>query len=217
MWLKMNRQVICVCAGGLFAFLLVQVAQAFPSRGGNCAYCHESEEGTLDIQGYNLIEMVDGEDTEVFTVAPGGSTKFTIEAVAKGDARYGIILNRLDLLNEEVQYTPRLYTPDPDWSSVRGDHEYLYWYGRYYSTGLTEDLQTYEFDLTIDSAVKPGLYTLLAVMAGGHPSIDTGWTTEKTFALRVVPEPASLVLLAAGVLAVGSWRRRATRRPQAVA
>lgn len=214
--LRMNCHILYACAGGLFAFLLVETAQAYPSRGGNCAYCHASQEGLLNIQGADLTEVVEDEEIQVFTVAPGGSTTFTLEAAEKGVGEYGIILNRLDLLNEDVHNTPQLYTPDADWSSVRGDHEYLYWYGRYYSTGLTEDLQTHEFDLTIDSTVKPGLYTLLAMMAGGYPSADQGWTTESTFGLRVVPEPASMVLLAVGILACGGLRRRAARRTQPV-
>ena len=204
-------QVAIGLAGLLWIVGTTHLAQAYPSRGGNCAYCHTEEEGVLEISGDYLTEMVEGMEMKTFTATPGGSTQFTLTAEEKGIGRYGIILNRLDLLNEEVQYTPQLYIPDADWSSSRNDHEYLYWYGRYYSTGLTEELLSYDFDLILDPAVKPGFYTLEAQLAGGYPSGDLGWTTVQRFGLRVVPEPVTLMLLVTGLAALGMARRQFRR------
>lgn len=190
---------------GLAAVLTVavatQVAQAFPSRGGNCSYCHVAAQGELTVTGNQTEETVGTSTYKTFVVEPGGNTQFTLTAVSKGEGRYGIILNRLDLLNETVQYSPRLYTPDPTWSSSRpnGD-QYLGANGRYYSSAVTDVLNTYTFNLGVGPSVKPGFYTIQARMAGGNPDADprTDWNVLNTFGLRVVPEPASAALLMLG-------------------
>lgn len=193
-------------AAGLAVIFATQVAQAFPSRGGNCSYCHVAAEGELAISGNQTEETVGANTYKTFVVEPGGSTQFTITAVSKGEGRYAIVLNRLDLLNETVQYSPRLYTPDPTWSSSRttsaGTTHYLGNQGRYYSTATTTDLKTYLFNLTLDPAVKLGFYTLEARMGGGNPDADprTDWNVLNTFGLRVIPEPATAGLLMLGLV-----------------
>lgn len=189
---------------GLAVILATQVAQAFPSRGGNCSYCHAAAAGELAVSGNQTEETVGADTLKTFVVEPGGSTKFTITAVSKGEGRYAIILNRLDLLNEQVQYTPQLYTPDPTWSSSRttsaGTTYYLGNQGRYFTTSTTSDLQTYMFALGLDPTVKLGFYTLELRMAGGNPEGDpaTGWNSRYVFGLRVIPEPATAALLMLG-------------------
>jgi hypothetical protein len=189
----------------LAAALVTQVAQAFPSRGGNCSYCHTAAAGQLDVTGNQTEETVTSGSTtttyKTFVVEPGGTTQFTLTAVSKGDGRYAIILNRLDLLNETVQYSPRLYTPDATWSSSRSNgDQYLGGQGRYYSTAVTDVLNTYLFNLGVGPLVKPGFYTIQARMAGGNPDADprTDWNVLNTFGLRVIPEPASAALLMLG-------------------
>ncbi len=188
-------------AAGLAVILATQVAQGFPSRAGNCSYCHTAAQGELSITGNQTEETVGSDTLKTFVVEPGGSTKFTLTAVSKGDGRYAIILNRLDLLNETVQYSPRLYTPDATWSSSRPTGEqYLGNQGRYYSTAVTDVLNTYMFNLGVGPLVKPGFYTIQARMAGGNPDADpaTGWNVLSTFGLRVIPEPATASLLMLG-------------------
>ncbi len=192
---------------GLAALLAVglatQVAQAFPSRAGNCSYCHAAAAGQLDITGNQTEETVGTNTYKTFVVEPGGSTQFAITAVTIGveGGEYAIVLNRLDLLNETIQYSPKLYTSDPDWlsASTRTGALYLGGQGRYYATptSTTAPPQTYVFDLILSSLVKPGFYTIEARMAGGNPETD-GWQVLKTFGLRVIPEPASAALLMLG-------------------
>jgi len=198
-------------AAGLWIVIGAQVVQAFPSRAGNCSYCHATTKGVLDITGFDHLETVAGTELKTFTLSPGGTTQFMLTALEKGDDRYAIILNRLDLLNEQVQYTPRLYMPDPDWSSNRGDSQYLSSNGRYYATAVSDLLQTYPFDLGVGPLVMPGFYTLEARMAGGIPDI-TGWNTITRFGLRVVPEPGATPLLLIG-LAFLLTAPRARRQP----
>lgn len=189
-------------AAGFAVIFATQAAQAFPSRAGNCSYCHTAAEGELAISGNQTEETVGSDTLKTFVVEPGGSTKFTITAVSKGEGRYAIILNRLDLLNEQVQYTPQLYTPDPTWSSSRQGAQYLGGQGRYFSTSTTTDLATYMFNLALDPAVKLGFYTLELRMAGGAAlqDPDTGWNTRSVFGLRVIPEPATAGLLMLGLV-----------------
>lgn len=189
-------------AAGLAVILATQVAQAFPSRAGNCSYCHAAAAGELSITGNQTEETVGTNTYKTFVVEPGGATQFTITAVSTGPgSEFAIILNRLDLLNETIQYSPKLYTSDPDWlsASPRSGSLYLGGQGRYYAipTSTATPPQTYQFDLGLSPLVKPGFYTIEARMAGGIPDTD-GWNVLSTFGLRVIPEPATASLLILG-------------------
>lgn len=142
---------------------------------------------------------------KIFEAAPGGSTQFTFNVSDKEDGRYAVILDRLDTLNPGV-YEPRLYTPDPNWSTASGrdpDHRYLFWYGQYYASDLTEDLGSHTFDLALSPNVTPGDYLLETTLAGGFPSADMGWSNTQNFVLRVIPEPNAIVLVFVGAVLVG--------------
>lgn len=195
----LGRVAVALAAAFLVA-ATTQIAQAFPSRGGNCSYCHSLQEGELEISQNDTVETVGTAELKTFVVEPGGGTQFKLTAVSKGAGRYNIVINRLDLLNEQVQYTPRLYTPDPDWSSSRQGNQYLGGQGRYYAASTTDVLQMYLFDLTLSPMVKLGFYTVEARMAGGNPEADpeTGWNVLATFGLRVIPEPATASMLMLG-------------------
>ncbi len=127
---------------------------------------------------------------------------------------YTIILNRLDLLNEAIQYTPRLYTPDSTWRSqnTSGSTQYLGGQGRYYTKSASGS-NTYLFNLALDPTVKKGFYTTQLRSAGGEPGEDVpvDWNATYTFGLRVgalaaVPEPATAGLLMLGVVPLFSRR-----------
>lgn len=202
--LTVGRVAVALLAAFLVA-ATTQLAQAFPSRGGNCSYCHVAQQGELEISQNDTVETVGTAELKTFVVEPGGSTQFKLTALSKGEGRYNIIINRLDLLNEQVQYTPRLYTPDPDWSSSRPGNpptQYLGGQGRYYAAGTTDVLQMYLFDLALSPLVKTGFYTIDARMAGGNPDADprTDWNVLATFGLRVIPEPATASLLMLGLV-----------------
>lgn len=187
-------------AAGLAAVLATQVAQATPSRAGNCSYCHTIAAGSLDVTGNQTEETVGATTFKTYVVDPGGSTQFSIVSTAGLTSTYTIILNRLDLLNEAVQYTPRLYTPDATWSyQSRSGSQYLGGQGRYYTKSASGD-GSYLFSLALDPTVKPGFYTIQLRSAGGEPEGDTpdGWNAQYTFGLRVVPEPATVGLLMLG-------------------
>lgn len=201
-------------AAGLAAILATQVAQATPSRAGNCSYCHTTLAGTLDVTGNQTEETVGTTTYKTYVVDPGGSTQFSIVSTAGLTTSYTIILNRLDLLNEAVQYTPRLYTPDATWrsSNTSGTSQYLGNQGRYY-TKSASGANTYLFNLTLDPSVKPGFYTIQLRSAGGEPEGDTpnGWNAQYVFGLRVgalpaVPEPATAGLLMLGFVPLFSRR-----------
>ncbi len=196
-------------AAGLAVILATQVAQATPSRAGNCSYCHTISAGTLDVTGNQTEETVTSGSTsttyKTYVVEPGGTTQFSIVATAGLTSSFTIILNRLDLLNETIQYSPRLYTPDSTWRSANtsGTSQYLSNQGRYYTKSATGD-GTYLFNLTLDPTVKTGFYTIQLRSAAGNPDADpaTGWNATYTFGLRVgsvpIPEPATAGLLMLG-------------------
>jgi hypothetical protein len=189
-------------AAGLAVVLATQVAQATPSRAGNCSYCHTIAAGTLDVTGNQTEETVGPTTYKTYVVEPGGSTQFSIVATAGLTDSFSLILNRLDLLNETIQYSPRLYTPDSTWSfQSRSGSQYLGGQGRYYvKSGVAAG--TYLFSLALDPAVKLGFYTIQLRSAGGVPEGDTpdGWNATYTFGLRVgsIPEPATAGLLMLG-------------------
>jgi len=199
-------------AAGLAAILATQVAQATPSRAGNCSYCHTATAGTLDVIGNQTEETVTSGSTtntyKTYVVEPGGTTQFSIVATAGLTESFSLILNRLDLLNETVQYSPRLYTPDSTWSSAsRSGSQYLGGQGRYYGkSGIGAG--TYLFNLALDPAVKLGFYTIQLRSAGGEPEGETpdGWNATYTFGLRVIPEPATAGLLMLGFVTLFSRR-----------
>lgn len=197
-------------AAGLAAIFATQVAQATPSRAGNCSYCHTTTAGTLDVTGNQTEETVGTTTYKTYVVEPGGTTQFSIVATAGLTSSYTIILNRLDLLNEAIQYTPRLYTPDATWRSANtsGTSQYLGNQGRYYTKSATAAVTSYLFNLALDPTVKTGFYTIQLRSAGGEPEGDTpnGWNATYTFGLRVgtvpgsVPEPATAGLLMLGIV-----------------
>ena len=203
---------LAVC---LLTIAMSDVAQAYPSRTGNCGVCHSRTDppvGDADLD----IQEADGTSTNLFEVLAGDSTEFVFEITDLPlvdppptdpedpiHRRFYLVLDQLDHLNvgvggsaEDLPYSPMLYTaPDADegtWHNHRGDHQYISSNGSYYTIS-DRALVSIPFRLTLDPVVSPGDYELKATLVGGRPHAGEGWHVVENFTLRVVsPSEASL-------------------------
>ena len=173
----------------LLACLLVvavsNVADAYPSFGGNCTGCHATGDGNMNITPDPIDIAIDSNGVITFAITSLPSDRNVI-ALAGAD------LDDLDL-------DATINTPD-NWTLTNGN---------YISDTITS-IQDYVLDLGIGAGAVENLYGIGAWLVGGNGT-NTPTGASYDFNVNVVPEPVSLALLSGGLLCLVGWRRRRRR------
>ncbi len=232
-WRKRAAAIALVLMAGA---LTADVAQAYPSRGGDCSICH-SFPGPSTLTGdFEILDLA-GSPTASYTVAAGEAVTFRFDITdlvedsqnLGTDRRGYMVLDKLDLLSvdagpppayEDITYTTPKYTPTDlvNWHTGHNADRYFGQNGQYYAQSTTDPSASLLFPLTLGTDVVPGVYNLTAKLSGGRPSDPlylNGWTTIKDFTLTVtaplattVPEPGTFLLLASAVPVAWLYARR---------
>lgn len=222
-WRRKRAAVIAllVVAGAMTS----DVAQAYPSRSGDCSICH-SNPGPSQGGDFDILDLA-GNPVTSYTAAAGDALSFRFDITnliadpndPSSFKRGYMVLDKLDLISvaggtvADIPYTTPKYeaTDHENWHTGRNGSYYWGQYGQYFAQSTTDPNASLLFPLTLGSDVVPGTYGLTVKLAGGRPSDPAylnGWTTSKNFALNVtapmpllmtVPEPGTLLLLASAV------------------
>jgi len=184
------RTTICLTVGMLM-LALPQVVGAFPSRGGGCAGCHNDGSGDLDVSPDPFTIMAGSNGLITFDVtslpASDGSNMIAVEdiSIAALAASIGAGGNT---------WTRNAASPNAAFKSVNG-------------IGLGQ----YVLNLVIGQNAVLGDYQLNWRLAGGGGNAgEVG--TSGLFTVRIIPEPAALVLFGLGVTGLVATLARSRRR-----
>jgi hypothetical protein len=185
-------------------------AWAYPdesSSARNCANCHTRSYDAGTVTGFTGASLdPDGAGPLIarkyFDVLPGGTValSFTVSNNNGGDT-YGVDLLQLGFAaigNPTHFLIPTPFTPPAGWTAGRGTLTNR----DYYTTSLSSTLGTKTFNLTVDAAVVPDIYTLIFNAAGGPEDwSDTG----EQFYLRVLAANLDPIANPGGPYGESAW------------
>jgi len=211
---RWRRRAVPIALVLLVGMLSTDLAQAYPSRAGDCSICHSIPGPSAQTGDFDIKDSA-GNPTTSFTAAAGESTEFRFDITSlvedsqtPGTYRRGyMVVDKLDLLNvdagpppayEDIPYTAPKYTANVgeeagQWHNGHynyGPHRYFGANGQYFAQSSTDPAATMLFPLDVGADVVPGTYALTAKLAGGRPSDPlylNGWFVSKNFTLMVTP------------------------------
>lgn len=174
----------------LVAVGLASVASAHVTYGGTCIGCHsKTPAGDLTWS------------PTAITVSPGGNGSISFNLASWGISSTGTTLKAgisvQDIDNALLNAT--IVAGTAGWAYNNETH------GKSYVTGALTALGMYVLDFSVGAGATPGDYPIgvsLATSGAGGSALRGGFNTPAAFTITVIPEPATLSLLFAGVSAV---------------